>query len=191
AARRTGQRAGPGGHPVGPPVPAVAGRRGTHGLPVVAPDERDGDDRRPSDRRRPGAPAGRRAHHRTDRRRVAGGRVPGPDRDRDRIPEPVEERSIMTTIGLTTPRIVSSEWRKQVSLRSTWWTWAILMLAIAAGVTNSVGVAVGALTPNPDELGPLGGTLSGLSAAEIVVIVLGALAVTGEYATGAVRSSFT
>jgi ABC-2 type transport system permease protein len=97
----------------------------------------------------------------------------------------------MTTIGITAPRVVSSEWRKQVSLRSTWWTWAVLVLAVATGVTNSVGVAVGALTPNPDEIGPLGGTLSGLSAAEIVVVVLGVLAVTGEYATGAVRSSFT
>jgi hypothetical protein len=97
----------------------------------------------------------------------------------------------MTTIGLTTPRIVSSEWRKQVSLRSTWWTLAVLVLVLATGVTTSVGVAVGALAPNPDEIGPLGGTLAGISAAEIVVMVLGALAVTGEYATGAVRSSFT
>jgi hypothetical protein len=45
----------------------------------------------------------------------------------------------MTTIGITAPRVVSSEWRKQVSLRSTWWTWAVLVLAVATGVTNSVG----------------------------------------------------
>jgi hypothetical protein len=98
----------------------------------------------------------------------------------------------MTTIGITAPRILSSEWRKAVSLRSTWWAWAVLVLAItASGVLNSIGVAVGALPADPAEIGPLGGTLAGISAAEIVVAVFGILATTGEYATGAVRSSFT
>jgi hypothetical protein len=97
----------------------------------------------------------------------------------------------MTTIGITAPRILSSEWRKEVSLRSTGWTLAVLVVAIAAGVVNSVGVAIGELPATPDEIGALGGTLAGISAAEIVVAVFGVLAVTGEYATGAVRSSFT
>jgi hypothetical protein len=99
---------------------------------------------------------------------------------------------IMTTIGLTAPRILSAEWRKEVTLRSTWWTLSILVLAIAgSGVFTGIGVALGELTATPEDVGALGGTLSGISAAEIVVAVFGILAVTGEYASGAVRSSFT
>ncbi|HET6530545.1 MAG TPA: hypothetical protein VFH03_08010 [Actinoplanes sp.] len=98
----------------------------------------------------------------------------------------------MTTIGITAPRILSSEWRKEMSLRSTWWTLAVLAVAIpAAGIMTSLGVALGQLSADPADVGALGGTLAGISAAEIVVAVFGVLAVTGEYATGSVRSSFT
>jgi ABC-2 type transport system ATP-binding protein len=48
--RRAGQRARPGRCPLDPQPAARAGRRGPHGVPVLAPDERDGVDGRPRDR---------------------------------------------------------------------------------------------------------------------------------------------
>ncbi len=62
-ARRAGQRPGPRRHPVDPHPAQGPGGRGPHGVRVLAPDERDGDDRR--------APRGRRAGQ------GAGGRVDG------------------------------------------------------------------------------------------------------------------
>lgn len=98
----------------------------------------------------------------------------------------------MTTIGLTAPRILSAEWRKEVTVPSTWWTLSILVLAIAgSGIFTGIGVALGELAATPEDIGALGGALSGISAAEIAVAVFGILAVTGEYASGAIRSSFT
>ena len=50
--RRAGQRPRPRRHPLDPRAADAAGRRGPHGVPVLAPDERDGGDRRPRDRHR-------------------------------------------------------------------------------------------------------------------------------------------
>jgi ABC-2 type transport system permease protein len=96
------------------------------------------------------------------------------------------------SIGLRPHRVVRAEWRRQVSLGSTWWTLTILVLAIAgSGAFTGLGVALGHLAATPEDVGALGGALSGAGAAEIVVAVFGLLAVTGEYATGATRSMFT
>ena len=66
APRRAGQRARPRRHPVDPPAPAVPRRRGPLGAGLQPPHERDGVDRRPAHRRRPG-PADRRRHRRRGR----------------------------------------------------------------------------------------------------------------------------
>jgi ABC-2 type transport system permease protein len=96
------------------------------------------------------------------------------------------------TIGISWNRVLAAEGRKQVSLRSTWWTLAVLILAIAgSGVISALGVYFGQLDPVADEIGPLGGALAGISSAEIVVLVIGVLAATGEYASGVVHSTFT
>ena len=57
--RRAGQRPRPRGHPLDPQPDEVPGRPGPDGLRLLASDERDGADRRPSRRHRPG-PAARR-----------------------------------------------------------------------------------------------------------------------------------
>lgn len=96
------------------------------------------------------------------------------------------------TIGISWNRVLAAEGRKQVSLRSTWWTLALLILAIAgSGLVSALGVYLGHLDPVADEVGPLGGALAGMGAAEIVVLVIGVLAATGEYASGVVHSTFT
>jgi hypothetical protein len=96
------------------------------------------------------------------------------------------------TIGISWNRVPAAEGRKQVSLRSTWWTLALLILAIAgSGVVTALGVYLGHLDATAEEIGPLGGALAGVSAAQIVVLVIGVLATTGEYASGVVHSTFT
>lgn len=52
AVRRARQRPRPRGHPLGPQPDEVARRGGSYGLRLLAPDERDGADRRPPDRDR-------------------------------------------------------------------------------------------------------------------------------------------
>ena len=69
-ARRAGQRPRPRGHPVGAQPAAGARRRGADGVRLLAPDERDGDDRRAPDRDRP-----RRADRRHRRRRLRAARL--------------------------------------------------------------------------------------------------------------------
>ena len=66
APRRTGQRPRPRGHPVDPPAAALPRRRGPLGPGLQPPHERDGADRRPAHRRRPGPPH-RRGHRRRGR----------------------------------------------------------------------------------------------------------------------------
>ncbi|WP_413451166.1 ABC transporter permease [Georgenia phoenicis] len=92
-------------------------------------------------------------------------------------------------------RVLRSEWIKLWSLRSTYWTIALTLLAMvmlavlmafAAGAVASEGFS-------PDEVGLDGlavlGTAYGM--AQLVIAVLGVLVVTGEYSTGMIRSSLT
>ena len=74
-ARRAGQRPRPRGHPLDAQPAARARRRGPHDLRLLAPDERDGADRRPPDRRRPRAAARRHADGGLRRAGVTGGRA--------------------------------------------------------------------------------------------------------------------
>jgi len=95
-------------------------------------------------------------------------------------------------IGLRHRRVFAGEWLKLRATRSTWWSVTLAVLGLAgAGVFAGAGVAVGALQASAAEVGPLGGALAGLGFTEIVVAVLGILAVTGDYATGAIRTTFT
>ncbi|WP_152192395.1 ABC transporter permease [Georgenia satyanarayanai] len=92
-------------------------------------------------------------------------------------------------------RVLRSEWVKLWSLRSTYWTIALTLLAMlmlavlmafAAGAVASEGFT-------PDEVGLDGLTVLGTAygMAQLVIAVLGVLVVTGEYSTGMIRSSLT
>lgn len=86
--------------------------------------------------------------------------------------------------------VVSSEWTKLWSLRSTPWT-------LLATVVSTVGISVltsWAVAENPDNRpsGPLdvtGVTLAGLTFGQLAIAVLGVLVITGEYASGSIRTS--
>jgi len=120
----------------------------------------------------------------------------------------------MTTAPATTrtPRltfggVLRSEWIKLRSLRSTFWCYVILIV-LTVGLSALVAVAL----PTDGSIGPGGGdpnapvdptaeptpagatwlTIStiGVGFAQLVIMVLGALVITGEYGTGMIRSTF-
>ena len=108
--------------------------------------------------------------------------------------------ALRTAVGSTAPRPVAStitgrqtllrsiaaEWVKFWTLRSTWIT---SFVTVALIVLFSAGTAIGfAQSEKYLEVGKLMITF-GLTFGRIVVAVLGALIITGEYASGQIRSS--
>jgi len=96
--------------------------------------------------------------------------------------------------GRVTPiRVIRAEWIKLFSLRSSW-----ISLAVAVIAVIGLGVLFSAITNThwselrPEErlhFEPVGVSLRGVMLAQLVIGVLGALVITGEYATGMIRSS--
>jgi ABC-2 type transport system permease protein len=92
------------------------------------------------------------------------------------------------------PQAIRAEWTKLLSLRSTKWMLALTLLGSLA-----ITALTSAHARNRPQFGPKGSSyqgfdptnhaLSGLFLASLVIGVLGALAVTGEYGTGTIRSS--
>jgi ABC-2 type transport system permease protein len=100
-------------------------------------------------------------------------------------------------------RLLRSEWIKLWSLRSTWWTLgstivimvgvALLMSFVAQLVMDQAGDA----EMSAEEQASMGGLFGaptviagGYEFAALVVAVLGAMVITGEYSTGMIRSTF-
>ena len=100
--------------------------------------------------------------------------------------------------GVTFPRVVVSEWIKFRTVRSTIWTLAttvVLMVGINVLLgwgLSSMGAGRGGGGGNggPGDVGAADLITSGYFFAQLTVAVLGVLAVTGEYTTGMVRSTF-
>jgi ABC-type transport system involved in multi-copper enzyme maturation permease subunit len=98
------------------------------------------------------------------------------------------------TRGRVTPvRAIRAEWIKLFSLRSSWITLAVAVVAVIglgalfSAVTNAHWSEI-----RPEErlhFDPVGVSLRGVMLAQLVIGVLGALVITGEYATGMIRSS--
>ena len=92
-------------------------------------------------------------------------------------------------------RVFTAELIKLLSVRST----GYLLLATAlslflVGAFNAIGIAVGAQQPSaadPSTLDPTGAATSGVGAALVAVAALGVLAVTGDYATGTIKTTLT
>ena len=112
----------------------------------------------------------------------------------------------MSTVDLTRARlsfagVVRSEWIKLRSLRSTFWCYLIvvvLTIGLAALVASAIPTdgAVGArpgapaATPASPDATWLTVSTIGVTFGQLVVAVLGALVITGEYGTGMIRSTF-
>jgi ABC-2 type transport system permease protein len=88
--------------------------------------------------------------------------------------------------------VLRSEWIKIRSVRSTVWALVAMAVALIGGAAfAAVGVVVKDSPPAATAvvIDPSGGTLSGTGLAQLAVIVLGVVAVTGEYRTRMIRSS--
>ncbi|QOR69911.1 ABC transporter permease subunit [Ruania alkalisoli] len=100
------------------------------------------------------------------------------------------------------PRVLRSEWIKFTTLRSTPWTigvtiavMVLISLAMAWGMSQTAEMAAsGDLPPEAQEgmTDPTAGAFAasfGYAFGQIVVVVLGVLLISGEYATGQIKSS--
>jgi len=96
---------------------------------------------------------------------------------------------------VTQARVILSEWTKLHSLRSTRWSLGVAVVltialpAIFAAVTKSHWAHM-----QPHERAdrhPLDIALAGVNLSQLAIGVLGVLVITGEYATGMIRASFT
>lgn len=89
---------------------------------------------------------------------------------------------------VTFARTVAAEWIKLRSLRSTSWS-LLAYVVIMVGIPLLMAIATAAF--DGAEPGPMPTLLSaGTALGQLVVVVLGVLAVTGEYSTGLVRATF-
>jgi ABC-2 type transport system permease protein len=104
-------------------------------------------------------------------------------------------RAELSGMGVTQARVIRSEWTKFHSLRST-----KIVLFVAALVTIGFAAIVGAVVAAQwDTLDPISRTrfraatdpLQGVALSQLAIGVLGVLLISGEYATGMIRSSLT
>ncbi len=86
--------------------------------------------------------------------------------------------------------VLKAEWVKLRTVRSTWWT-VVAIFVLGAGLTIVMcwGNADWLASPGADE-SPGSFITWGMMIAPICAVILGALAVTTEYGTGMIRSSF-
>jgi ABC-type transport system involved in multi-copper enzyme maturation permease subunit len=97
---------------------------------------------------------------------------------------------------LSFDRLLRSEWLKLKTLRSTWIALgaAAVVLVLAAGlIANHMhGVlAHPSSIHDPEDRNVLTTPLHGFGLTQLIIGVLGVLAVTGEYATGMIRATFS
>lgn len=116
---------------------------------------------------------------------------------RNQTPAPAASVSVATSratanAGVTSRRVVRSEWIKFRSLRSTRYALAAVALAIIGlGVFMAIGEVVADDVSRKGPVDALGGSLSGVGFAELLASALGVLLVTGEYSSGSIRLTFT
>jgi ABC-2 type transport system permease protein len=111
-----------------------------------------------------------------------------------RPPSTSDGSDLVTVEAVTPARVLTSEWIKMLSLRSTALTLlAGLALMIAIGWIFGWASNGHWSEMRPDEqasFSPIDTTLAGYNLAQLAIGVLGVLLVTGEYATGMIRATF-
>jgi len=103
-------------------------------------------------------------------------------------PTPVSraERSA-PVLRLSFGRVLRSEWIKFASLRSTWWS-----LAIAAVLTIGIALMIASASRGfGDGYTAVSAIVAPTQFTMLVAGILGAIAITGEYSTGMIRSTLT
>jgi ABC-2 type transport system permease protein len=95
---------------------------------------------------------------------------------------------------VTLRRVIYSEWIKLRSVRSTVLTilaaaGAIIALGLLFTGSSSGSIGPGVITGHSSTSDPISASLGGVDLAQLIIGVLGVILVTGEYATGVIRSS--
>jgi len=101
--------------------------------------------------------------------------------------------SSLDHIRLRFTGIVRSEWIKLRSLRSTMWCYGlIVLLTIGFGLLLALTITVPQQTTSADQQNAALVQVAtlGVNFTQLIVAVLGALVITGEYSTGMIRSTF-
>lgn len=102
---------------------------------------------------------------------------------------------VQSTLGkLTFGRIVHSEWIKLRTLRSTFWTLAsVVVVIVGFSVLVSSFMPDATSTAIPASFRDsivVAAAASGISFGHLIIAVLGVIAISGEFSTGMIRSSF-
>ena len=94
----------------------------------------------------------------------------------------------LTVRPVSFPRVLSSEWVKFWSLRSTYWTVGLTVLAMVA-----ISLLMGSVTliADGEEMGPPPELVIGIgySFGQVTIAVLGVMMIASEYTTGQIRST--
>lgn len=100
-------------------------------------------------------------------------------------------------IHLTFPRLVRSEWIKFTTVRSTWWSVAlVIVLSVGLSLLMAASFASFAAEAAADRM-PQGNAIAvqvivfSTVLTQLLAVILGAITVTGEYSTGMIRSTLT
>jgi len=101
--------------------------------------------------------------------------------------------------GLSFAGILRSEWIKLRTVRSTWWSYSVVVvIALGMAAIMSAAFSVENLQGGSGEMPPsdqanwvVTASTFGIFFGQLVVAVLGVLVVTGEYSTGMIRSTLT
>jgi ABC-2 type transport system permease protein len=95
--------------------------------------------------------------------------------------------------AVSQPRVVSSEWTKLATLRSTLWSLGVgMLLTIGFPILFASVTAARWSHLSPEERAgrhPLEIATAGVNVAQLAIAVLGVLVITGEYSTGMIRST--
>src|SRR4051794_36561386 len=91
--------------------------------------------------------------------------------------------------------VVRGEWIKLLSLRSTWWALAstaalITLVSLAAAMSLDAMADDPGMAPGIEQMHGAEIVASGFPFGMLLIAVLGALFITGEYSTGLIRSTF-
>ncbi|WP_022867326.1 ABC transporter permease subunit [Schaalia vaccimaxillae] len=109
-----------------------------------------------------------------------------PDSTVPTVPSRSQRNAVSFNGKQTLMRAIRAEWAKMATLMSTWIT-SVIAIALTAGL----GAAIVIMTANEPELaeGASSNIIVAVQFGQVVVAVLGALAITGEYSLGQIRSS--
>jgi ABC-type transport system involved in multi-copper enzyme maturation permease subunit len=103
------------------------------------------------------------------------------------------QRSAVEVHPVTQARVIRSEWIKFSTLRSTWITLVLSMIGtVGIGALASWGTKNRWSRLDPGEIANFSAvsrSLFGVNLAQLAVVVLGVLIITGEYATGMIRAT--